>query len=358
MKRMVTVGMASALLLAGGCACWRSGEPGDGLLPVKRLFDLTKYDAANPEGVTLYKGDVYFTARNDFRESPAQPKRPAQVMRITGDDKLEAVLTFSQDVSPLGLAFGPDGNLYVCDNQFADDKWGKSRLLRVAFVGGKPVSVDVVATGFNHINGIAMRGSDVYVTETVLERKADGVTLGAVFKFALADLQPRKPVVVKPVAADPHCLLTIETRNAEVPYSANGLTFDGEGNLFVCSFGDGVMWRATFDAKGAVASCKPWVDAQRAAGMLSLDGAHYDEVDDVVWVADLLSNSVGCIDVKRPRVKVVARNDVPYDGADGNLDTPADVIRRGDKLYVVNFNLEFGVHKATAHQSVSVIKLK
>ena len=231
-------------------------------------------------------------------------------------------------------------------------------MLRVAFADGRPVSVDVVAVGLNHINGIAMKGRDVYVTETVLERKDNGVTLGAVFKFALADLQPKKPVVVKAAATDPHCLLTIETRNAKVPFSANGLTFDGNGNLFICSFGDGVMWRATFDAQGAVVACKPWVDARRMAGMASLDGAHYDAVDNRIWVADLLGNSVGYVDVERPIAKVVARNKVPHDAPDGNLDTPADVIRRGDKLYVVNFNLGFGVHKETEHQAVSVIKLK
>jgi len=349
---MATVGMVSALLLAGGCAWWNSEETAGGLKPVKRAFDLTKYGVANPEGLTLYKGDVYFTARNDFL------KKPAQVMRITAKDKLETVLTFSQDVSPLGLAFGADGNLYVCDNQFADDNWGKSRLLRVTFTDGKPVSVDVVATGFNHINGIAMKGSDVYVTETVLERAANGVTTGAVFKFALADLQPRKPIVIKPVATDPHCLLTIETRHPNVQYSANGLTFDGNGNLFVCSFGDGVMWRATFDAQGTVTSCKPWVDAYRTARMRSLDGAHWDPVDNVIWVADLLGNSIGYVCVDTPKAVVIARNKVPHDAPDGNLDTPADVIRRGNKLYVVNFNLEFGGHKATAHQAVSVIKLK
>jgi hypothetical protein len=92
--------------------------------------------------------------------------------------------------------------------------------------------------------------------------------------------------------------------------------------------------------------------------MQSLDGAHYDEKDDVIWVADLLGNSVGYIDVKRPVAKMVAQSKVPHDAADGNLDTPADVIRRGDKLYVVNFNLGFGPHKATEHQAVSVIKWK
>jgi DNA-binding beta-propeller fold protein YncE len=267
-------------------------------------------------------------------------------------------MTFPQGVKPLGLAFGPDGNLYVCDNQFADDSWGKSRLLQVAFVDGKPVSMGVVAAGFNHINGVAMKGNNVYVTETVMERAANGVTTGAVFKFALADLQPKKPVAIKPVKSDSHCLLTITTRNPKVPFSANGLTFDGEGNLFICSFGDGVMWRATFDAKGAVASCKPWVDALRTAGMRSLDGAHYDAEDNKIWVADLLGNSVGYIDVVSPKAVVVARSSVPHDAADGNLDTPADVIRRGDKLYVVNFNLGFGDHRETEYQAVSVIKLK
>jgi len=357
MRRLVTMGAASVLLLTGGCATWHSmwggtGKTADGLLPVKRGFDLTKYGASNPEGLTLYKNEIYFTARNDWL------KTPPKIMRITEKDKLETVMTFaSREVSPLGLAFGADGNLYVCDNQFSDTTWGKSRLLRVTFREGKPVSAEVVVTGFNHINDLAVRGNDLYVTETVLSRAANGVTTGAVFKFSLAQLASGKPVAVKMVATDPHCLLTIETRNPKVPYSANGLTFDGDGNLFICSFGDAVMWKATFDGSGKVASCKPWVDLRRI-GMKSLDGAHFDPIDNVIWVADLLGNSVGNVHVVSAKAEVVARNQVPHDAPDGNLDTPADIIRRGDKLYVVNFNLEFGEHKATEYQSVSVIKWK
>ena len=358
MRRLLMMGAAAGLLFAGGCSTWNSMWGGaektaDGLLPVKRAFDLTKYGAANPEGLTIFNNEIYFTARNDFL------KTPPKIMRITEKDKLETVMTFaSRDVSPLGLAFGADGNLYVCDNQFSDTNWGKSRLLRVTFQNGKPTRADVVVAGFNHINDIAVKRDDLYVTETVLNRTANGVTTtGAVFKFSLAELNTGRPVVVKPVATDPHCLLTIETRDREYPYSANGLTFDGEGNLFICSFGDGVMWRATFDAKGAVTSRKPWVDTRRF-GMRSLDGAHYDAVDNLIWVADTVGNSVGYVDVMSPRARVIARSGIPHDGADGNLDTPADIIRRGEKLYVVNFNLEFGPHKATEHQSVSVIKWK
>ena len=352
MKRLVMMGAASALLLAGGCAFWKSGETADGMRPAKLGFNLAKCGAANPEGITLYQNDIYFTARNDWLN------KPAQIMRITAKDKLETVLTFGADVSPLGLAFGPDGNLYVCDNHFADDAWGKSRLLRVTFAGGNPVSVDVVAAGFNHINGIAMKGRDVYVTETVLARAPNGVTTGAVFKFALAQLNAGKPVAVKAAKSDPHCLLTITTRNPKVQYSANGLTFDSEGNLYVCSFGDAVMWKATFDARGAVTSCAPWSDARTMAWMHSLDGAHYDAQDNVIWVADLLGNTVGYIEVATGRAVAIARSSIPHDAPDGNLDTPADVIRRGDKLYVVNFNLEIDRHIATEYQAVSVIKLK
>ena len=354
MRRLVM--MAAALLLAGGCATWDAmwgSDSADGLLPVKRAFDLTTYGVANPEGVTLYQDDIYFTARNDFI------RKPAKIMRITADDKLETVMTFSADVSPLGLAFGADGNLYVCDNHFADDTWGKSRLLRVTFRGGKPVSVDPVAVGFNHINGIAMWGNDVYVTETVLSRAANGVTTGAVFQFPLAKLNAGRPVAVKTVATDPHCLLTIETRNPKVQYSANGLTFDDNGNLFICSFGDGVMWRAVFDGRHEkMLSCQPWVDAYRTASIRSLDGAHYDPVDNLIWVADTLGNAIGYVDVMRPKAVVVARSKVPHDAADGHLDTPADVIRRRGKLYVVNFNLAVGEHQATEHQAVSVIQWK
>jgi folate-dependent phosphoribosylglycinamide formyltransferase PurN len=91
--------------------------------------------------------------------------------------------------------------------------------------------------------------------------------------------------------------------------------------------------------------------------MKSLDGAHYDPVWNVIWVADALGNAVGYIRVDVPEGKVIAQNEIPYDKGDGGLDTPADIIRRNDKLYILNSNIEFMDHKASEPQTISVIEL-
>lgn len=344
----------TALAVASGCAL--VGTSSSELKNAYKAFEL-KTIAANPEAVTLHSNFVYFSA-NNFKLN-----KSGSILRITPDDKLERIVNLpthkdGSRVSPLGLAWGPDGHLYVCDNQFSDTSWGKSCLWRIEFDKDIPKQALIVAKGFNHINGIAVKGNDIFVTETVFKRQGD-TTLGAVYKFTVAELAGIKPpLTVKMDPSDTHCLLTITTQAKKgYPFSANGLTFDQQGDLYVCSFGDGVLWKATLDATGKVLECKPFVDAKKTAGLITLDGAHFDETDQMIWVADLLGNAIGKICPKTGKVTVVAKAPIPNDGPSSALDTPADVIRRGNKLYVVNYNLGFGAHVATDDQSIAVIHL-
>ena len=351
MKTLAIAFSTAALLSLSGCD---SPKLAATVTLAKRtptlLFDLTG-KGTNPDGMTLKDGDIYLTMNN------LAAKKPAHIMRITKDDKLEDVIELPVHpetgvVSPLGIGFGSDGNLYVNDNQsFAGKAMGLSRLLRVVFENGKALRVETVANGMNQANGLAVKGNDIYMCDTSFDTK-DPHTSG-VYRFTLTELSADKPVAVKAGKDDPHCILNLTTAG-KWPVGANGLTFDSAGNLYVCNFGDSVLWKASFDATGKVAEFKPFCDA-KAAGIESLDGAQFDGQGSI-WIADFIGNAIARIATDTGKAEIIAKN-APGDGKGGALDAPSECIRRGNKVYVSNIDLSFGPNTADDYQTMSVIDL-
>jgi sugar lactone lactonase YvrE len=345
----VIIGSLAAVMAVGLVGCGAQTKA-PALKKPRELFNLTgKY--TNPDGMCLHDGYVYVNMNN------LASGKPSVIARFGADEKLEEVVTLPVHpdtgvVLALGIVFAEDGNLYVNDNQnFAGGGLGKSRLLRVVMKDGKAERVETVAMGMNEANGITAFGDTLYMAETTFG--TENPHTSGVYAFKLSELSAENPIVVKAGPDSPYCIGTFTTTG---PWTvgANGIAADCEGNVYVCNFGDAVLWKMTFDADRKVKEFKPFADC-KPAGVESLDGLQYDGKNGL-WTTDFIGNAVVMIEACCGDVHIIAKNP-PNAGAGGKLVSPSECIRRGDKVYVSNINLSFGPHKAIPEQTMSVIDL-
>lgn len=339
----------SLAIICAACEKVRTTPPRALLKPRVGFLLPEKYNS--PDGMTLGKdGCIYLSMNNVVHQ-----EFPGMILKITPDDKLEEVITLpphpdTKLASPLGLAFGADGHLYVADNQaFCTKDSGKSRLLRVNMKDGKALGCDVVATGLNMANGLATKGDSVYLCETTIN--SESPMPSGVYRFNISELNPASPIKVTGLD-DAHLVVKLLTQNTTHKVGANGLDFDADGNMYVCNFGDREVIKVTFDEQGKVKTQAVFAKDQ---GMESCDGLHVDAKGNV-WVADFLGNAVIRIN-KAGEVTTIAKNG-ESDGADGSLHSPSECLLRGDKLYVSNINLAYGPHKSSKVFTISVIDMK
>ena len=77
---------------------------------------------------------------------------------------------------PMGLVFGPRGELYMVDNQDwatgngPDGGINHGRILRLTVKGDRLLETVVVAKGISHPNGIRYYKGDLYVTVSTLPK--------------------------------------------------------------------------------------------------------------------------------------------------------------------------------------------
>jgi len=278
---------------------------------------------------------------------------------------------------PMGIAFGPDGDLYVCDNQNwptgngPNGEINQGRLLRLRIRDGRIAKMTVVARGISHPNGVRVRGKHLYVTVSMLPKikRRDGLLVSGVYRFGLDD----EDVAVTNTRADKNLLVVFVTRNRDCQYGADGLAFDSHGNLLVGNFGDGALHKVTFDEQGNVTGSSvfaktdfatPMADPDFAqkmirAKMRTTDGICTDEKDNV-YVADFSNNAVCRVD-RQGRITVLAQSP-DCDGGSGGLDQPGEPILWDGKLVVTCFDMVTGPDKVnTKHDkpyTIAYIELK
>ncbi len=266
---------------------------------------------------------------------------------------------------PMGIAFGEDGDLFVCDNQNWPTGNGdhgeinQGRLLRLRIRDGKVAKTTVVACGISHPNGVRIRGDFAYVTVSMLPKveRSDGLLTSAVYRFRTDD----RGIELTNTLDDPNLLVSFVTENPDCQYGADGLAFDSKGNLFVGNFGDGALHKVTFDEKGNVTASSVFAKTDFNTPMSSpdfgkrmtkgkmrtTDGICIDENDNV-YVADFSNNAVCRVD-PQGNIAVLAQSP-DCDGSQGGLDQPGEPILWDGRLVVSCFDIVTGPDKVnTGH---------
>lgn len=248
----------------------------------------------------------------------------------------------------MGIDFDKDWNLYICDNQGWSEKPGvlfKGRVLKVSVDDeGNINNTTVVAYNMEHPNGIRIRGEYMYVTQSYLHPVKDpsGKLVSCVYRFRLDE----HDIKITNTLEDPHILVTFITENPECQYGADGIAFDKEGNLYVGNFGDGEVYKITFNEDGSVKESKSF--AKDPKQLQSTDGMAFDDNGNL-YIADFCANAIAKVTPDGSVERIAQSPDT--DGFNGELDQPGEPIVWNNKLIVSCFDLVTGPGKVnTKHE--------
>lgn len=248
---------------------------------------------------------------------------------------------------PMGIAFGPDWDIYICDNQGwsgAPELQFKGRILRLRIKDDKVVKTTIVAEGMEHPNGIRIHGNYMYITQSMLSKVKDqsGKLLSCVYRFGLDD----ENIKITNTLEDRNILTTFITYSEERQYGVDGIEFDKAGNLYIGNFGDGAVYKITFNDDGTVRENKLW--AQNPEQLTTTDGMIMD-AEGNLYIADFCVNGISKAAPNGKITRIAQSSDT--DGFNGELDQPGEPIIWKGKLVVSCFDLVTGPEQVnTGHE--------
>ena len=229
--------------------------------------------------------------------------------------------------NPMGIAYGPDGALYVADSRGVK----QGRILKLSFDGRKLINTEVIATGLNP-NGLRYFKGALYATQLTMPKVKSTNNTSGIYRI---DVNARN-LQLSNTLADPQLIFSVETQNPQKQIGLDGLAFDSKGHLYTANMGDGIVYKLTLDDAGQVTTTE---DYAKVPWQASVDGMTFDQYDNM-YLAGFASNQLFKIDSQQ-NVTVLA--DYPdNDGTNGQLDQPADLLVYGDKLIISNFDLMVG----------------
>jgi DNA-binding beta-propeller fold protein YncE len=356
------------------------GPPGDAPSAFQPSLLVDLGDICNtPDGMRKdpKSNDIVLSCPNFFGKTAdgGAFTAPPALMRITPDNKLMPYFTdlpapanAPNRAGPMGIDFGPDGNLYVADHQYRYDTTYKSRVLRINVDAmGKPTSADVVVEGLRLSNAVMWNKDYLYLTDTWAYDDPPEGGKSAIYRFSKAELAAAntantiKIQKLTAITADPHMFAqfsTVAGRGVNLA-GADGITFDAAGNLYTGKFGDGIITKITFDAMGNKATQTEFANDP---SLTCADGIFYDAASTNIYVTDSQKNAIKVIS-PTGAVSTLWEND-DSNGEGGLLDQPAEPTIRGNELLIANFDAGFtamqpGKNKSSeAPHTISVIKLK
>ena len=301
-----------------------------------KLFAKLPDDVCTPDGMAIdAEGNLILACPNY-----ADQTKPGVILKIDRNRNIKKWVDVPVHeetglASPMGIAFGPDGDLYVCDNQGWPGKpelIRKGRILRLRIRNDRVEKMTVVAKNMEHPNGMRIRNGYIYVTQStmLLEKHPSGKLLSCVYRFALDD----ENIDITNTLADSNIFATFLTQNPDDQYGVDGIEFDREGNLLVGNFGDGAVYKVCMNPDGTVRSNTVW--AQNPEELVSTDGMIMDEKGNL-YIADFCANAIVRV---TPDGTVRRLSQSPdSDGLHGELDQPGEPIIWNGSLVVSCFDL-------------------
>ena len=278
------------------------------------------------------------------------------VVRIDKDTR-EVTKWFDVPVSPetgvarnmgMALYYRPDGlcDVFLCDNQGwsgAEELQNKGRMLKVTMDGDKMVEWKTIAKNMEHPNGVRIWNGQIYATQSMNSPVKDpsGKLVSSVYRFNFDD----ENIEVTNTLEDKNLLVTYITHNPECQYGADGIAFR-DGVMYVGNFGDGEIYKTTFNEDGSVKDHFPW--AKDPENLTTTDGISFDGEGNL-YVADFSVNAIAKVE---PSGKITRLAQSPdKTGYEGGLEQPGEPIVYQGMIVASCFDLVTGPDKInSAHE--------